>query len=339
MLRKRALTVGSLAGATRRRGRRAARTKAEAHGRRRRSTTCSSSASATRSSGRRSRPRRPSRWSRRTALLEVAAFCKNDPDARLRQPDVPLGRRLPEGEPPRLEVVYHLLSLHALPHASRSRCSCRARAPRSPSVESLWGVANWHEREAWDLFGIVFTGHSDLRRILLPDDWQGHPLRKDWQDPDYYNGMHVKPTAQMAERVARRRADRCRALRLHAAQPRPGALVSTPCSRTGARDWRRGRARHRRDGPQHGPAASRPRTACCASSSGPTARSCARRGRTSATCTAASRSTPRTSTTPASCRTPTAWTTWRRWATRSATRSRSRSSWASSRARTCRRSA
>jgi NADH-quinone oxidoreductase subunit C len=63
--------------------------------------------------------------------------------------------------------------------------------PRCRSVEAVWKTANWHEREAFDLYGIVFEGHPDLRRILLPDDWEGYPLRKDYQVPEYYNGMKV----------------------------------------------------------------------------------------------------------------------------------------------------
>ena len=99
-----------------------------------------------------------------------------------------------------MEVVYHLFS-----YEHRHKFVLKVHLPREgahvPTVEGTWAVANWHEREAYDLFGIVFDGHSDLRRILLPDDWVGHPLRKDWVDPDFYNGMHVKPTPQMAERA------------------------------------------------------------------------------------------------------------------------------------------
>jgi NADH-quinone oxidoreductase subunit C len=133
------------------------------------------------------------------AIVEVATFCKTDPalafDNLMCQSAVDYLKETP----PRFEVVYHLLSYkHA--HTFALKVHLPRENPAVATVEGIWGVANWHEREAYDMFGIAFLGHSDLRRILLPDDWIGFPLRKDWQDPDFYNGMHVKPTAQMAER-------------------------------------------------------------------------------------------------------------------------------------------
>ena len=133
-------------------------------------------------------------------IAEVAAFLKTEPDLRFDNLMCLSAVDYPKETPPRMEIVYHLLSYA---HAQQFvlKVQLPREDPRLPTVEGSWGVANWHEREAYDLFGIVFEGHSDLRRILLPDDWEGHPLRKDWQDPDFYNGMHVKPTPQMAERA------------------------------------------------------------------------------------------------------------------------------------------
>jgi NADH-quinone oxidoreductase subunit C len=80
---------------------------------------------------------------------------------------------------PRFEVVYHL---HSLQRNERLRLKCRISgdAPEISSVTGVWRSANWYEREAWDLFGIRFTGHPDLKRIMMPEDWEGHPLRKDY---------------------------------------------------------------------------------------------------------------------------------------------------------------
>jgi NADH-quinone oxidoreductase subunit C len=134
------------------------------------------------------------------AIVEVAGFCKSDPGLAFDNLMCLSAVDYPKETPPRMEVVYHLLSYrHA--HTFALKVHLPRESPSVPTVEGIWGVANWHEREAYDMFGIVFAGHSDPRRILLPDDWIGHPLRKDWQDPDFYNGMHVKPTAQMAERA------------------------------------------------------------------------------------------------------------------------------------------
>ena len=134
------------------------------------------------------------------AIAEVARFCKEDGDLSLDNLMCLSGVDYPGEDPPRLEVVYHLFS-----YEHRHRFVLKVRLdreqPKLPSVEDTWGVANWHEREAYDLLGILFEGHSDLRRILLPDDWQGHPLRKDWEDPEFYNGLRVKPTEQMGQRA------------------------------------------------------------------------------------------------------------------------------------------
>jgi NADH-quinone oxidoreductase subunit C len=134
------------------------------------------------------------------AIAAVAAFCKAEPELAFDNLMCLSAVDYPKETPPRMEVVYHLLS-YRHHHTFALKVQLPRESPAVPTVEGTWGVANWHEREAWDLFGIAFTGHSDLRRILLPDDWEGHPLRKDWQDPDYYNGMHVKPTQQMMERA------------------------------------------------------------------------------------------------------------------------------------------
>jgi NADH-quinone oxidoreductase subunit C len=80
---------------------------------------------------------------------------------------------------PRFEVVYHL---HSVERKERVRLKCRLPGTDAviDSVTPVWASANWYEREVFDLFGVKFLNHPDLRRIMMPDDWEGHPLRKDY---------------------------------------------------------------------------------------------------------------------------------------------------------------
>ncbi len=89
-----------------------------------------------------------------------------------------------------LSVVYHLESTRH-EHQLTLKATLPAEAASVPSVTDVWLHANWQEREAWDMMGIRFDGHPDHRRILLDDDYPGHPLRKDFKEPDFYHGMKV----------------------------------------------------------------------------------------------------------------------------------------------------
>ena len=112
---------------------------------------------------------------------------------------------------PRYEVVYHLVSI-----PNRRRLRVKVRVPDGgsvPTVQGVWPAANWHEREVWDMFGIFIEGHPDLRRILMPEDWEGHPLRKDYpvqirKAPQTYSPLEVteQEFRQNLERDRARRA-------------------------------------------------------------------------------------------------------------------------------------
>jgi NADH-quinone oxidoreductase subunit C len=110
-------------------------------------------------------------------LVEVGAFLKGTAGL-----DFDLCEDLTAVDWPKrnvIEVVVHLLSLKHR-HALKLKVEADRAAPVVPSLTGVWKGADWFEREVYDLFGVTFTGHPDLRRIMLPDDWEGHPLRKDY---------------------------------------------------------------------------------------------------------------------------------------------------------------
>ena len=118
------------------------------------------------------------------ALKEILAFCRDELSYDLLL-DVSSVDNM--GEDPRFEVVYELATLDDRKHL-------RVKSPvgeeeEVPTAVDLWKTADWHEREAYDLSGVNFLGHPHLKRILCPDDWEGHPLRKDYEMPLEYHGI------------------------------------------------------------------------------------------------------------------------------------------------------
>ena len=110
-------------------------------------------------------------------IAEVGSFLRDDAACEMKYLSNLCGAHYPGRDEP-FEVVYHLYSI-----TKEHRLSLKVRTTEEesvPSVAGVWRTANWHEREAYDMYGIIFEGHPDLTRILLPDDWVGHPLRKDY---------------------------------------------------------------------------------------------------------------------------------------------------------------
>jgi NADH-quinone oxidoreductase subunit C len=119
----------------------------------------------------------------RSAIREACAILRDDPELQLNFLSDITGVDWYPKEP-RFEVVYHLLSI---PKLARLRLKVRLTGDDCAiaSVTSVWPSANFFEREIYDLFGVRFSGHPDLRRIMMPEDWEGHPLRKDYPVEGY----------------------------------------------------------------------------------------------------------------------------------------------------------
>ncbi|MFN8008304.1 MAG: NADH-quinone oxidoreductase subunit C [Terriglobia bacterium] len=114
------------------------------------------------------------------ALLPLMTYLKTTPELNFDMlMDLSAVDCLGLGKPYRFEVVYHLFSI-SLKHRIRIKVPAVAENPEVDSLASLWPVANWFEREVWDMFGVRFRGHPNLKRILMYEEFEGHPLRRDY---------------------------------------------------------------------------------------------------------------------------------------------------------------
>lgn len=133
---------------------------------------------------------------RREDLPVVMRALRDRPDLRFEMCMSVSGVHFPQDEGAELHVVYHLLSITHGGRRLRVEVTAPDADPHIPSVVATYPAADWHERETWDMFGVVFDGHPALTRILMPDDWAGHPQRKDYPlggIPVEYKGGTVPP--------------------------------------------------------------------------------------------------------------------------------------------------
>lgn len=133
------------------------------------------------------------------AIVDVCRYLRDEPELKFEILSDLTVVDFPKEE--KLRVVYHLYS-YTFRHQVVLKVDLPREEPRLPTAEAVWKVANWFEREAFDLFGVVFEGHSDLRRILLPEDWVGYPLRKDYVEQEEYDGISTQ-RAPLVEKLLR----------------------------------------------------------------------------------------------------------------------------------------
>jgi NADH-quinone oxidoreductase subunit C len=134
----------------------------------------------------------------RERILELCRTLRDDPGLRFELCSSVSGVDYGVDVEQRLHVVYHLLSM-TYRRRIRLEVALDIDDPRLPSVVEVYPTADWHERETWDMFGVIFDGHPALTRILMPDDWDGHPQRKDYPlggTPVEYKGAEIPPPDQ-----------------------------------------------------------------------------------------------------------------------------------------------
>ncbi len=133
------------------------------------------------------------------AIVEVCRYLRDDESLRFEVLSDLTALDWPKQD--KIQIVYHLYS-YSQKHQIVLKADLPRDNPRIATAEGIWKVANWFEREVYDLFGVIFEDHSDLRRIMLPEDWVGYPLRKDYVEQEEYDGISTQ-RAPLVEKLLR----------------------------------------------------------------------------------------------------------------------------------------